>query len=217
MRSLLAVNAVLVIAERAFFSDLLPHSPVSVGWGAALIDITVAVAILKGQENAVALAIVRLVLGALILSVVQYSVVGFFGVILQLAFSTGALLLLVGDARGARLSIGGLLLAGCLSMSLLGMYALKTGGLPMGFLAHMVRTDLEGEALEEVRDDDAGWRMDWPGSDWRSRKEESIRKDNPLATRWLVHPRYDAHLSVITETLPPGPFGVSVRGCGEGR
>jgi hypothetical protein len=206
----LAVNALLVIAERALFSDQMASTPVPAPWLAAIIDFTVAGAILTGKRNAVALAIARLVLGALVLSIAQYSLYGFFGVIAQLSLSVGALLLLVGDARSVRLAIGGLLLAGYLSVSLLGIYALKTGGIPMG-LAHLVRTDLEGEALAEVRDDDAGWRMDWPGIDWRSRKGESIRKDNPLATRWLVQPRYDAHLMVIAETLPPGTRAVSVK------
>lgn len=205
----LIVNAVLVFAEQVFFSDLLPKSSLQTSYVVPFMDVAVAVAILAGQKKAVGFAVARLALGALLFGFMQWSENGAFGVVLQLAFSGGVLLLLVGEAGVARLSAGGVLVALCLVVGVLGVYSLKTGYHPLGFLLGAARADIESDPLAELRDDAAGWRMDWPGDAWRPRKAEAIEKDNPLVTQWAVQPAYDAHLLVVAEALPPGTGNVT--------
>jgi len=164
-----------------------------------LIDLVLGGMLLTGNSKGLPWAKFRVVAGGLILPIVFFaqgqSLIGG----LQLAFSAGLALLLFGDAGRLRLATG-LLAAGVgLALETVGLFGMATGTAPLARI--QLAPTLERDPVEVVDGLACPYRVTARGGPWYLRKAEAMKKDNPLADRWLVWPEKDAHVLVIAERL----------------
>jgi hypothetical protein len=177
----------------------LPFRPTPISM---LIDLVLGGMLLTGNSKALPWAKLRVVAGGLILPIVFFaqgqSLLGG----LQLAFSAGLALLLFGEAGRLRLATGLLATGFGLALETVGLFGMATGTAPLARL--QLAPTLERNPVEVVEGLACPYRVTAGGGRWYLRKAEAMKKDNPLADRWLVWPEKDAHVLVIAERLEPG-------------
>jgi len=203
---ILLLNAAALVAEGFLIPSEgkgITDSPVSMG-----IDFLIGGALLIGSGKFLTLAKIRAALGGLILPAIHMASGDPVLAALQVVFSVGLLLLLLGDAGKLRIGVGVAVVGLCLGLEAIGLHAAATGGgNPLARL--FMSRELEKQAVSVVEGENFRYRLTSPNQEWYLRKSEVARKDNPLADRWLVRPDRDAHVMVIAEEVPGvGPVDV---------
>lgn len=201
--AVLVLNACFVTFEQLVLSNQLgsegmPSSPVT-----ALLDFGLGLALVAGQRSVVGFVLFRVVVGALVFGGMHLAQGDGFSVGIQLVFSLSLVALLVGDAGRARMAFAGVATVGVLGLELLGIRMLTTGEAPSADLLAL-QYELEETSAEVFESDSVPVRIGSLPAGWRPRSAAAAARDNPSAALWLVEARYDAHLLVITESLPAG-------------
>ena len=179
-------------------------SPADPGSGMAPIvslvfDAAVATWLVSGREKARGIALVRVGLGAIVLTPIAWSNGGAVQGLVQLSFSLGLLLLLVG--RPGPLRIGaGLLPTGSLLLLLLGL-ALepRLAGSVRGLAADLGDRGAHLAAIEAAPEGGPGWRLALPGERWHPEKPPG-----PGIDRAVAWPEEDAHVLLFVKPIEAG-------------
>jgi hypothetical protein len=170
----------------------------------ALFDLVIGGALVAGSEKFLIWAKVRAAIGGIVLPLIHlYTGNGLLAGI-QLVFSAGILLLLLGEAGKLRIGAGIAAAGLCLGLEFLGLAAIKSGSNPM--INMVLSRQVEKEAVKVVEGEKFRYRVTSPNDKWFLRKADLAKKDNPLADRWLVRPDRDAHLMVLAEEVPGTGF-----------
>jgi len=180
------------------------HGPGEASLGQAgllsnLVDLAVGGCLVAGLRNARGVALVRVALGAAILTPLAWASGGALQGCLQLAFSLGLLLLLVGRAGPWRIAAG-LVPTGGLLVLLLGL-TLDPG---LGRSARALAADLADRGahlalVESAPGAAVAWRLPLPGERWHA---EHLKVPNlERAVGW---PEEDAHLLIFVKQVPAG-------------
>lgn len=167
------------------------------------IDAILGLFLLAGSKKALLWTKVRVVLGALVFTILFAARGDLASAVVQLALSGSLIGLLFGRASALRIAL-------CAATA--GIYFLVSGA---GFLflnggnpiaAKLMELSGEIEAVDgsEVEGRAFSYRVQIPNDTWFLRKTEAAQKDNPLADRWLVSPGNDAHVLIIGERVAAG-------------
>ncbi|MRI90291.1 hypothetical protein FGE12_19260 [Aggregicoccus sp. 17bor-14] len=198
--------ALLLVAVTNLLATLLLPREASAGMpvgstlAPSVIDLFIGGSLLAGNAKHLDWARLRVVLGALIWSVLLGVQGNWVGVVMQLVVSAALALLLWGGGRVRRVvALSAITLFAALTAA--GTLALRAGA---NLLAGPMMS-LQGE-LEPLPSGELGGRrfpygLTPPGGGWLQRTQEAAAKDNPLADRWLVLPSADAHLMILAEPL----------------
>lgn len=165
-----------------------------------MIDIVIGGLLVTGNEKVLTWAKVRVVLGAILLGGVLIATGNAFQAAIQIAFSTGLLFLLLGEAGRVRIGLGAAVVGLCLALEGLGILWAASGSNPLGRL--FMAGQLEKEPAGDVRGTKIPYHLTCPNERWYLRKAEAAHRDNAVVDRWLVRPDKDAHVIVIAETVP---------------
>jgi len=175
-----------------------------------VIDVAVATSLLQGKAGARGWAILRAVLGALVLGPIIWSNGAHEYSVGQVLFSAGLLLLLVGEPGPWRLGAGVLTAGGVLAALVAFVAVPRTGLSARGAIA-----DLRdgGRHETELRGPDGGWTLALPEARWHQRERNGIKQ---ASVYW---PEQDAILAVESRVLDGDvDLGASVDGVlGEAR
>ncbi len=197
----LYANAVVAIVGmiRAGASPAEPGS----GFGGVvplLIDVLVGTFLVAGREKAQVWAVVRVGLGAVIFTPILWSNAGPMMGLMQLAFSLGLLILLIGRPGPIRMALGLASAGGVLSL-LLGVLLQQ----PLAVAARdlMAGTLDRSPHVEAVEGRDGRWRLTLPPDHWH---ESS--KLPPNVERAFSWPEHGAGVFVTVNTLPGGQVDV---------
>lgn len=168
------------------------------------IDVVVATSLLQGKAGARGWAILRAVLGALVLGPIIWSNGAHEYAVGQVLFSAGLLLLLVGQPGAWRLGAGTLTAGVVLAALVTFVAAPRTGRSVRGAIA-----DLRdgGRHATELRGEDGGWTLALPDERWHQRERNGVRQ---ASAYW---PEQDAIVSVEARVLEGDvDLGASVDG-----
>ncbi len=196
---LLVLNAVAVVLERVLekSSGVMPGGP-----GPALLDIALGIAVVAGSAKALTWTRIRVVLGLVALPIIFIVQGEVLQAVLQIFFSVGLLLLLLGRAGVPRMVLGGATVGLFLALEGVGLLGMTLG---QDFLTgFMMAGQLESGVVTEIQGVGSRYRLPLTGEGWRLRRQELARKDNALADRWAFWPAKAAHVMVIAETITPG-------------
>lgn len=165
-----------------------------------IIDIIMGIALLAGRKSVLPWALVRVVLGAVVLTALQAFTEPFLAV-MQFAVSGSFLLLLIGKASTPRMALAGVLFGLYAVICLAGFRATLTGTNPIAELVQGLSGQIEREPAGVVTGLSSHYRLHTPSERWHLFKTEVARKHNALADRWLTRPDLDAHVLVIAEKM----------------
>jgi hypothetical protein len=200
----LLVNAVVLLLEM-MFAPAASASALATGIRvSALFDLGLGIALVANKGHVLGVVIFRAIAGGLLFSVYQLTQDQYVVAVVQVAFSSALLLLLI-DQAGAgtgRMVSASLLFAVYALAAGCGVYVLKTGYNPIGTAVLVLQRDIERPVVREVKGSKNDWSLQLPDSGWRSRRAERIKKDNAEADRWLILPQRDTHLMIHSEELP---------------
>jgi hypothetical protein len=200
---LLILNAALLLVE-AGLSPLLPDTGgprSSMFLGSALLDVVIGVSLLLGHRKLALLGVVRSALGVAVFGVLYVKTAPLAAVFQALA-STGLLLLLIGNARTARMVIGSVIFGIYLMMASLSLVFVATGQLPIAALLLRATGAISPLASPRITGTTVPYVLTAPEHGWYLRKEALAKKHNPLSDRWLTRPDTDAHLMILAEHVP---------------
>ncbi|HSN92746.1 MAG TPA: hypothetical protein VLS93_16055, partial [Anaeromyxobacteraceae bacterium] len=166
--------------------------------GAHLLDVALGGALLVGRRERWIRAVTtgRVALGALILTPVFWVTQGWIVGIVQLAFSGGLLLLLVGSPGPLQIAAG---VVGSGGVALVGL---------VGWIEPRVVTDAVaaasgyGSPVQEAQGRKVSWRIELPGDHWRAADEDGDARDTPDIDRTLVWLEKKATLLVMAQAFP---------------
>lgn len=198
---LLLLNAAALVAEKA----LLPTAGAGLGQAgltSALIDLALGAMLLMGSEKVLPWARLRAGLGLLVLPVIYVATGHRLLAVVQLAFSSGLLGLLLGHAGSLRMALSTTVVLICLGLEGLGLAGAATGSNPL--TRWTLAREIEPEAVTSVTGGSVRYELRFPEGHWYTRKAAIAKKENPDADRWLVFPDRDAHVVVIAEVMPGG-------------
>src|SRR5690606_31038547 len=154
-------------------------------WVGAAIDVLIGLALIAGSKGVIPWAIVRTVLGLIILTAIQAFRDPFLAV-MQLTVSCSLLLLLIGDASKPRIATGSAFFGTYALICVIGLSATVTGRNPIAALILRLSGSIEGEPAGVVTGADSHYRLHAPPDRWYLRTAKAAGKDNPLADRWLI-------------------------------
>lgn len=157
-----------------------------------IIDVAIAISILRGSNRYVGFAIFRVVIGVLVWSARSAAEQDLWSVGAQLALSGALLMLLVGNAGRARRWTAVAILAPVFLVMLFAI-GLGPGGLYRGEVHAIERRTVAG----------GGFVLTVPNDTWHQFDRAIVAQRNPDATAWIVEPWSDAHVQVIEEPLVP--------------
>jgi hypothetical protein len=168
-----------------------------------LIDFWVATELVCGRGRARGLAVMRAVLGVILLAPYFWIKAGWLMGLAQVTLCVGLLLLLIGRPGLVRMTTG-LVSAVGVALTLLAMNASE----PVRLAVHAVAFDLKdrGVHLESVRSAHRGWRLGLPPGRWHTLDEEVGGMD--LLLLW---PEEGALLMVRSEAAPSGKVFLAER------
>ncbi|MBI5532537.1 MAG: hypothetical protein HY898_07470 [Deltaproteobacteria bacterium] len=201
--ALLILNAVFLLAQ----ATLTPFLPDAGGprpgmfLGSALLDIAIGITLLVGNRKLATLAIIRAALGLVVFTAL-YVMTDPLAAVFQVAASTGMLLLLIGDAKKARLLVGSIVFGLYLAVASASLLLVTAGKLPLAALVLKATGAIEPIPSKTVTGHAVRYSLKLPDDRWFVRKDSLAKKDNPLADRWLIRPDIDAHILVIAEHVP---------------
>ena len=209
---MLLANAALVLLEIALTPSGLFQVQASMFGrqiATTFFDVLIGISLLARSKRFLSWAIVRAVLGLVIIIIVAVSG-NLVLLMMQAAALCGALLmLLIGDASKWRIAVGSAFfglyaLAGVLSIS-----ATATGRNPLAVWAQRAQGDIGREPAGVVMGASCKYRLHAPSDQWYLRNPVAARRDNPLADQWLTRPDLDAHIVVVSEYAPNAVIHVS--------
>jgi hypothetical protein len=187
-----AVAGVLVLV----LTQTSPARPAGIGNTVAIVvDVFLATALLLGRHGAVAWALVRAVLGGLILTPILWSNAGAATGIAQALYSLGLVLLLAGDPGVGRILAGLVPTAGTLLLVVAMVGSPPVGRRVSGLVADLLDRHAHVEHVERVG---GGWRLELPPGAWHEAKAP------PGIERMVSWPEEDAHIMVSAHAGPPG-------------
>jgi hypothetical protein len=186
-----AVVAILVLV----LTRTTPAAPTGMGSTVAIVvDVVLATALLLGKRGAAGWALVRAVLGGLILTPILWSSAGAAIGIAQVLYSLGLVLLLAGDPGVVRILAGLVPTAGTLLLIVAMVGAPGLGRRVSGLVADLLDRHAHVEHIERA----GGWRLELPPGAWHEAKAP------PGIERMVSWPEEDAHIMVSAQTAPPG-------------
>jgi hypothetical protein len=202
---LLLVNVVLVLLSFAILPTSLNtglFSASGMTLGLAIVDLIVGLALLSGRKSVLAwVAIVRVVLGLIVLTALQATQDPFLAV-MQLAVSSSYLLLLIGNASTPRMAFGGTIFGVYAVISLVGLGSTATGIRSTAELLQTLSGQIEHAPAGVVTGVSSHYRLHAPSERWHLLKPAAAKRHNALADRWLTRPDLDAHVLVVAEKMP---------------
>lgn len=170
--------------------------------GPSAVDIMIAVAILKGNKSLVGFAIFRVVMGMLFagryLKDEDYVSIG-----LQAIMTFTFLMLLIGKPKKIRL---GFSYAGMGILAIFYFVNLQQIFTGTNYLNQIIASIIyKSKDIKngQVFNSDFEYKINSVSDFWKSRIKEDFKKDNPLADKWLINSKYDAHIIVLAEKLDP--------------
>jgi hypothetical protein len=122
--------------------------------------------------------------------------------VFQVAASTGMLLLLIGEAKKARLLVGSIVFGLYLAVASASLLLVTAGKLPFAAMVLKATGAIEPLSSTTVTGQAVRYSLKLPDDRWYLRKDSLAKKDNPLADRWLIRPDIDGHILVIAEHVP---------------
>jgi hypothetical protein len=201
---LLLANAALVVLEFALMpSGMLQAQAAMLGRQLvpAFIDVLIGISLLAGSKRFIPLALVRVVLGLIIMTLSQ----GLGNpalAVLQAILSGAFLMLLIGDASKPRMAVGSALFGMYALIAMINVTAPITGKNPLAVWFQSMGGDIGREPAGVVTGASSKYRLHAPSDQWYLRKAVAARKDNPLSDQWITRPDRDAHIIVINEHAP---------------
>jgi hypothetical protein len=152
-----------------------------------------------GQRRVVSFCIVRVGLGALLaLGLSLYSGGAATAAVMQLALSGALLGLLWRRPGSARLALSSVVATASV---LLAAFVLHTGGRTRSAEELLAANEIEVIDEGNVRGAAHDYRFEAPNARWYVRSREVVKRENPIADRWLVRPDKGAHFVIVVETL----------------
>jgi hypothetical protein len=194
VNGILALAAFAVLKKEAGDPGAL-RSPI-----ASLIDFGIGVSLLTGNPRYKAWAIVRVVLGGLIFTGLNFAQHDPIDAALQVALSLSFVGLLAGTAGKVRVGVAATALVLVFALEGAALSLLGSGKNP--FASSAMTASSEPLADGVLRGTAMPWKLKAPGKAWRRLKPEVARKQIAIADGWLVLPEEDAHIIVIAETVP---------------
>ena len=171
-------GAVLVINGLFVVAELFLPGPRAIGGPLpAAIDLVVGGSLILGLFRWRQIAVVRIGLGALLLTGLNAVRGEYLSAGLQLAFSAALLLLILGKPGRLRIAGGLVLAAAILALEGIGVYAAAGGHNPLLAL----RADLAPTSVDTVDGAQFAYRLHAHGPRWYLRTDAAARKDRPVA------------------------------------
>jgi hypothetical protein len=197
----LIANAILVLIGSIIdIENVAPINPI----GAAVMDIVLGIALVRGSRKIVVWVIVRVILGLLLFSGLAIASSDWASFWIQIVLSSGVLLLLVGNASRPRIIAAGALLSLYMVAAVAGLQQMATGRSFLTPLYAKGLYDLEPFEPGRLHGSVVAYTIEPPADGWQLRTPEAARRDNPAVDHWLVNPAIDAHIIVIAESVDPG-------------
>lgn len=197
----LIANAILVlIGSFIDIEHVAPINPI----GAAVMDIVLGIALVRGARKVVVWVIVRVILGLLLFSGLAIAARDWGSFWTQIVLSLGILLLLVGKASRPRIIAGAALLSLYMVAAASGLQQMATGRSFLTPLYSRGLYDLDAIESGRLHGTTVPYTIEPPAEGWQLRSPEAARRDNPVVDHWLVNPTIDAHIIVIAESVDPG-------------
>jgi len=200
---MMVVNALLVFVQMEVAPAALQPAaflrPGSVVSG--IFDVVIGVLLVLNRGRLAVWALVRVVLGVVLFTLIHVSSGDTLSAGIQLGVSSALLLLLIGDAGRLRIALGGLLFGVYLLFAAAGLSTLATGYNPIGSTMLGLRGELDGAVDGEIEGLGTPYHLQIPDNGWYRRTRAKALRDNPLADLWLIQPSRDIHLLVINEHL----------------
>jgi hypothetical protein len=193
----LLANALAAIPTLALtLTRTTPSEPA--GMGSVLpviVDVVIATSLLRGNPRYQSWALVRAVLGGLILTPMLWITAGPAMGLTQALYSIGLVLLLVGEPGVARIASGLVPAMGTLLL----MVAMSASD-EVGRRVQAVVADVSdgGAHVERIERREGGWRLELPAGTWHEHKAPKG------VDRMVSWPEEDAHLMITSQTAPAG-------------
>jgi hypothetical protein len=199
---LLYANAIVTVVAM-IRNGVQPTDPKS-GFGGILpllIDVGIGTYLVGGNAKVRPWAIARAVLGGVILTPILWGNSGPLAGLLQLAYSLGILLLLIGRPSTFRIALGMASAGGTLSLMLGVLLQQPLAVAARNLVASALDTTPHVEAVEGKQ---GRWRLTLPPDHWH---EMSQRPDN--VERAFLWPERNASVVVTVNPLPPGDIDLN--------
>jgi hypothetical protein len=196
----LIANAILVLIESVMdIEKVAPINPI----GAAVMDVVLGIALVRGSRRVVIWVIVRVILGVLLFSGLAIASSDWVSFWIQIVLSSGVLLLLVGNASRPRIIAAAALLSLYMVAAAAGLQQVATGRSFLTPLYAKGLYDLGPVEPGRLHGSIVAYTIEPPVDGWQLRSPEAARRDNPAVDHWLVNPTTDAHIIVIAESVDP--------------
>lgn len=197
----LLLNGLFLGIEAVYFSQGAVESRT---YSSIMVSLVIGGLLVAGIEKALIWAKISVIAGA-VLYTAQYVVAkDYFMSAFQLAFSIGLLLLLFGRPQRIRIGVAAILLMAYFGLEVLGLQQEFTGQHFLTSQFVKARNDLEPIEGNTIRGIVAPYSFEVDGDHWMAMTQEGIRAENSVVERWLVQPKFDAHLFTIPEVLEEG-------------
>ncbi|MBI9018742.1 MAG: hypothetical protein JEZ07_15920 [Phycisphaerae bacterium] len=171
--------------------------------GPYIFDIVLGISIFSGNHKWVKLAIIRVFVGIFIWIALALAQENTALAILQFIYGASLLILMFGNPKKVRLSIG-CGMASIIALMWLSAFQLHFSG--YSFINNLLLKntyDLVDAENELLVNESHNYSFGPISSGWQQRKRAAVIKEMPVATNWFVNPKYDAHIAIITEKIDP--------------
>jgi hypothetical protein len=163
------------------------------------LDFVVGGYLLAGSERALWWAKLRVGIGLVVLPFVALAAGGVALAAVQLLFSLGLLVLLMGAPSTLRLAVGVTGTGLCLALEAGAALAMGFGRNP--FNRVVLSQQVESAPVRSVEGRAFLYRLSTSSDGWYRRKTELVEREAAGADRWLIHPAEDAHVIVLVRDV----------------
>ncbi|MFC2173677.1 hypothetical protein ACFLU6_13765 [Acidobacteriota bacterium] len=166
--------------------------------GPAVIEVILGLLLILKRQRARGWAMVWVVLELAPYGALQLDSGDFLGLLAQILFTVGILMMLIGTSTLPRL-VGGICLV-CVYMFASAVATFNPSNIVRAMKARSFQ--IKKMQITKVRGMYGGYAYEVPTSDWYLRKDKAAKSENWDADTWLVNLKNDAHVVVIHEYLP---------------
>lgn len=191
---ILALNGIVLIAEMALF----PSGQPTQEYRGAAISLILGLILLAGYSKILIWVKISVVLGAVLFTVKNCIAGDMIAAVMQVAFSLALMLLIFGNPARIRIAISATVSLLYFAVAIIGFQQETTG---TNFLTPLItRTSYNLEPLKTntIKGSNAPYTILIDNKKWSQMSPEDASRDVPTADIWLVNPKYDGHILILT-------------------